>query len=167
MDDDARKPDRDETTAERIDRNWGELLQELRVTQTGVQILFAFLLVLPFQQRFEMLESVDRWMYVAVMTLITMSTVLNLAPVITHRILFAQHKKDQLMQVSDLLAKASFVALGLALLGAIVLVIDVVAGRAWALGVAAGVGSMMLGLWIVLPALILRRPGSEGSKPGY
>lgn len=159
-------PDRNETVAERIDRNWGELLQELRVTQTGVQILFAFLLVLPFQQRFDVLGDAERWLYLVVVLLMTISTSLNLAPVITHRLLFRRHKKDVLLEVSDRLAKWSFISLGLALVGAVALVVDVVVGPAAALGAVAVVALLILGLWVVLPWVLLRQHEGDGT-PRY
>ncbi len=149
--------ERDETPTERADRNWDELLQELRVTQTGVQILFAFLLVLPFQQRFGTLGGPEKALYIAVVLLVTVSTTLNLAPVITHRILFAKHRKEALVTVSNRLAQGSFVTLGLALVGAVVLVIEAVLGGRAAAFTAVGVGLLVLLVWAVLPAWLLRR----------
>lgn len=156
----------EETPAERIHRNWNELLQELRVTQTGVQILFAFLLILPFQQRFDLLDTQERWLYVAVVILITISAVLNLAPVITHRFLFAQHQKDIVVKSSDLIAKLSFITLGLALVGALGLVMDLVAGRTVAYVVVGCIGLLILGVWVIMPT-VLRASQDEDDPPAY
>ena len=153
----AAAAERDETPSERADRNWDELLQELRVTQTGVQILFAFLLVLPFQQRFSMLDQTERVLYIVVVLLITVSTTLNLAPVITHRILFARHRKAVLVEVSDRLARWSFVTLALALVGAVALVVDAVLGRTAGVLVGVGVALLVAVVWGVLPSTLLRR----------
>lgn len=154
---DTTGPGRDESAADRVDRNWNELLQELRVTQTGVQILFAFLLILPFQQRFSELDEFDRRLYVAVVFLITLSTVANLAPVIAHRFLFRRHRKDVLIRTSDRLGKISFLALGLALIGAVALVLDLVVGDQAAMILVAVVGLAIVGLWLVLPSVLLSR----------
>lgn len=159
-------PESAETPAEKIHRNWNELLQELRVTQTGVQILFAFLLILPFQQRFDLLDTPERWLYVVVVILITISTVLNLAPVITHRFLFSQHQKDVIVKSSDVIAKLSFLTLGLALVGALGLVIDLVKGRTVAYVVVGCIGLLILALWVVMPT-VLRARQDEDEPPAY
>src|SRR5215213_2429038 len=82
-----------ETERERINRNWDELLQELRVTQTGVQILTGFLLTLPFQQRFEDLDDYQRDLFLVLVLLAVLTTALIVAPVSLHRILFRKHLK--------------------------------------------------------------------------
>jgi len=155
---------RDETTAERMDRHWNEMLQELRVTQTGVQILFAFLLVLPFQQRFADLNPTSRTIYVVVVCLAALSTALTMAPVITHRFLYAKHKKDVLMTVSHRLTQASFVALGLTLTGALLLVVDMVLDHGTALLIVGAIVAVILVLWVILPLMLLRRRGRQPSN---
>ena len=84
--------DRDETEAQRLDRNWSSLLQELRVAQTGVQLLTGFLLTLPFQQRFTQLDGVMRTVYLVTVACSIGATVLLIAPVSMHRLLFRQHR---------------------------------------------------------------------------
>src|SRR5436190_19904603 len=89
---------RDETPLERWDRNFSELLQELRVAQTGVQVLFAFLLTLPFTNRFERIAGVDRYTYVCTIAAAAAATALLIAPVSYHRLVFRQGRKRQLVQ---------------------------------------------------------------------
>lgn len=162
---DTAKPDRDETPAERLDRKWDELLQELRVTQTGVQILFAFLLVLPFQSRFEeVLEPFDRRLYAVVIVLVTVSTILNLAPVALHRVLFGNHQKDVLVRVSSRFATWSFTTLGLALVGAIWLAMDAVTGLRAGWLVAAATLALVVVLWFVVPLTLKQRHEDTGSS---
>lgn len=147
---------RRETPLERADRNFTELLQELRVTQTGVQLLFAFLLTLAFTARFPSLDDVQRGTYVATLLLAVVAASAFMAPAALHRSLFQRHAKPQIVRVSSRLAIAGLVALALALTGSVLLVVDVSLGRT--AGVVAGAGTFLLhcGLWGVLP-LALRR----------
>src|SRR5689334_12186764 len=94
---------RNETPEQRSDRNWVELLQELRVMQTGVQILTGFLLTVPFQARFETLTSFQRGYYLVLMVLAALTTGLAVAPVALHRALFRRHVKARLVTVGDVL----------------------------------------------------------------
>src|ERR1700733_2217873 len=95
---------RDESEAERLDRNLAELLQELRVAGLGVQVLFGFLLSIPFSTRFVKLSGNDRALYLATLLLATLATVLLLAPVAFHRLLFRRHQKGQLLRVGNVMA---------------------------------------------------------------
>src|SRR5579875_1571606 len=90
---------RDESEAERLDRNFNELLQELRVAQTGVQILFAFLLSIAFQHNFTKLSAEQRDLYIGTLVSAALAAVLIIAPVAAHRLLFRQHRKDTLVEV--------------------------------------------------------------------
>src|ERR1700754_2235831 len=92
--------DRDETEAQRLDRNWSSLLQELRVAQTGVQLLTGFLLILPFQQRFSQLDGTMRTVYLVTVGCSIGATVLLIAPVSMHRLLFRQHRMKTLVTTS-------------------------------------------------------------------
>jgi hypothetical protein len=151
------RAERDETDAERMDRNWNELLQELRVTQTGIQILSGFLMTLPFQQRFTSLTVEQRTLYLVTVGLATLSTGLIVAPVTSHRLLFRQHEKDVLVAASDALAKAGLAVLALTVVGVVALIVSVVAGGS--AGVIAGgatLGFFVL-LWLALPLVLLRR----------
>lgn len=92
---------RQETDAERADRNWDELLQELRVTQTGVQLLSGFLLTLPFQQRFPQIPQRDQVAYLIAFGLALVSTGLLVAPVSAHRLLFRRGAKADLVETAS------------------------------------------------------------------
>jgi O-antigen/teichoic acid export membrane protein len=153
---------RDETATERMDRNWSELLQELRVVETGVQILTGFLLTLPFQQRFTQLTSDQRNLYLVVVACAITATGLLIAPVSYHRVLFRHHEKDRLVGAADTLAKAGLVFLALAICGVALLVFDVVAGATPAIAVAGTAAVFFLTLWLFLPLWLRRsrpRPG--------
>lgn len=163
-DDDAPLPlsrERSETVAQRIDRNWAELLQELRVTQTGVQILTGFLLILPFQARFDILDSGQRVLYLWVVSLALVATVLLLTPVMLHRLLFRRHAKDVLLRVSTHLAVAGLFVLSAAVAGIVWIVWSVVSEPAnswWATGV---VLAVVAALWVALPLVMRRRVSTE------
>ncbi|MFI0543324.1 DUF6328 family protein [Streptomyces sp. WSLK1-3] len=149
---------RNETPLERADRNFGELLQELRVTQTGVQILFAFLLTLAFTQRFPALDTFQRATYVTTLLFAVLAAALFTAPAALHRSLFQRGAKARIVQVSSRLATVGMGVLVLAFTGSVLLVVDVTTGRAG--GLAAGAATLMvcLGLWWLLP-LLVRRAG--------
>src|SRR3954467_14665897 len=103
---DRNQQERDETPTERLDRNWNDLLQELRVVQTGVQLLTGFLLTLPFQQRFASLNSTERGIYLADVSAAVCSTALLIAPVALHRLLFRQHARAEQVSIAHRLAMA-------------------------------------------------------------
>ncbi|WP_244409586.1 DUF6328 family protein [Streptomyces albofaciens] len=151
--------DRNETPLERYDRNFGELLQELRVLQTGVQILFAFLLTLAFTPRFVSLDTTQRAFYVGTLLLAVLATLLLTAPAAVHRVLFRRRAKPLIVEVSARLTAAGMAVLALALAGAVLLVVDVVLGRG--AGVAAGSVTLVTcgGLWALLPRVLGHRNG--------
>src|SRR3978361_547247 len=101
---------RDETDAERYDRNWSELIQELRVAQAGVQALAGFLLTLPFSSRFGDVGQVHRITYLVAFSLAMVTVGLMTAPVALHRFLFGRHEKDVLVHAGDLYAKCGMAA---------------------------------------------------------
>lgn len=144
-------PGRRESAAERADRNFNELLQELRVAQTGVQILFAFLLTLAFQNRFVDISDVQRGVYVTALLLCAVATSLLIAPVALHRRLFRQGRKPEVVDSAARLAQAGLLALFLAVCTAILFVLDVVLARAAALSLTVLVGLDFLVLWYLLP----------------
>jgi len=154
---------RNETPTERLDRHWNELLQELRVSQTGVQVLSGFLLTLPFQNRFAGLDGYERTLYLVTVLLACAATLTLIAPVAVHRALFHRHEKDRLVAASHRLARTGLAALGATVCGVIALVFTVVLGR-WQ-GVALGLALLVLLvlLWGVIP-LRLRRSG-QGRQP--
>jgi hypothetical protein len=128
--------DRDETEAQRLDRNWSSLLQELRVAQTGVQLLTGFLLTLPFQQRFSQLDGVMRTVYLITVACSIGATVLLVAPVSMHRLLFRRHRLKTLVSAAHTYAMVGLMLLGVALAGVAVVIFDTVIGRtvAWVAG---------------------------------
>jgi hypothetical protein len=143
--------DRDETEAQRLDRNWSSLLQELRVAQTGVQLLTGFLLTLPFQARFPQLDTVMRLVYLATVACSIGATVLLVAPVGMHRLLFRRHRMEALVSAAHRYAIAGLMLLGVALSGVAVVIFDTVVGRAGA-WIAGAVTLLSLStLWFALP----------------
>jgi len=150
-----------ETEAERADRNFTDLLQELRVAQTGVQILFAFLLTLPLQSRFEKLDDWEIGTFVAALLLSAGASVCLIAPVAYHRALFARRMKHQVVKVASRFAILGLGLLALAITCAVDLVLDLVLGRTPALLIAAGLAVVLLITWGILP--LAKRYGAEPS----
>src|SRR5690242_4378367 len=93
--------ERDETPTQQLDRNWNELLQELRVAQTGVQLLTGFLLSLPFQQKFSTITDTELGIYLTVVCLSILATGLLLTPVSLHRMVFRLHARRELVSLGD------------------------------------------------------------------
>ena len=120
---------RDESEEERADRNLGELLQELRVAGLGVQVLFGFLLSLPFTNRFSHLSPGQRNLYLGTIVLAAVATALLLGPVAYHRLVFRQGEKERLVRAANVMAIAGLAAVGLAVSAAILLVTDYVLER--------------------------------------
>jgi MFS family permease len=137
---------RDETRAEQDDRNLIELLQELRVAGLGVQVLFGFLLSLPFTSQFQQLDGSDRDLYVACLLLAAVSTALLLAPVAYHRLVFRQGRKEKLVQAANVLAILGLITVGLSISASVLLVAGFVVGY--------GTGSVIAGLVLVMFALL-------------
>ncbi len=156
--------DRNETPTERMDRNWNELLQELRVTQTGVQILTGFLLTVPFQQRFADLDAYQRNLYLELVVLAVVTTGLIVAPVSLHRILFRKRLKRELVTAADRLARAGLATLALVLSGSTMLLFDVVVGRTEGIIAGATVLVALTVLWLVVPLRLARLSG-ESPRP--
>jgi glucan phosphoethanolaminetransferase (alkaline phosphatase superfamily) len=153
------RDDRGESEHQRIDRNYDELLQELRVAQAGVQILFAFLLSIAFQQRFGSISSTQRVIYVITLILTAAATVQLIAPVAIHRLLFRRHRKAELVAVSNVLAITGLTTLMLAVVGGVWLILlevttPVVTGVLTAL-----LGILFVAIWIVVPLWIRGRAG--------
>ncbi|MDT3317384.1 DUF6328 family protein [Microbacterium sp. KSW4-11] len=158
---DAQPDGRDETRDERADRNWNEVLQELRVLQTGTQILTGFLLALAFQPSFGDLESSQRLGYLVLVVLSALSAVVALAPVSVHRILFARRAKPAIVRFGHLCMIGALVLVSALLVGVVTFVFDVVVGGAasWVAGV--GLAVVIAALWLIVPLVTRRR--SEGT----
>jgi hypothetical protein len=149
-----------ETPAERADRNFIELLQELRVAQTGVQILFAFLLAMPLQARFGELDRWQRGVFVAALLSAAIAAATLIAPVAYHRAYFRHRMKDELVHATSRFAVLGLVFLGTTVCCAMGLVLDLVLGRAWALVIAGGFAVALLVVWAVAPITVRRRHGA-------
>ena len=142
---------RTETTGARLDRNFAELLQELRVAQTGVQIIFAFLLSVPFQQRFTVLTHGQRGIYIFTLVTAALSVIFFTAPAAMHRVLFREGVKDFIVRYTALLLSAGLTTLGVTVLGGVVLVLDVLVGPSVAFATGGALAVMALVLWLVIP----------------
>ncbi|CAN5541601.1 DUF6328 family protein [soil metagenome] len=151
-------PERDETETERLDRNWANLLQELRVVQTGVQLLTGLLLTLPFHDRFGDLAPELRIVYLVTVACSVASTVLLASPVATHRLLFRQRRLAQVVSTAHRMTFWGLMLLGVSLVGVVVLVFGTVSGDI--AGVIAGVVALLafLGFWVVLPLTMRDEP---------
>jgi len=148
----AESPDpRDESEAERDDRNLAELLQELRVTGLGVQVLFGFLLSLPFTNRFTKLSQGQRDLYLATLVLAAVATALLLGPVAYHRLVFRRGQKERLVRAASVMAIAGLATVGLAVSAAVLLVTGFVASPLPAALITAFVTCMFGALWFAFP----------------
>lgn len=155
---------RNETEQERLDRNLSELLQELRVALPGVQVLFAFLLAVPFQQGFEEVTEFQKIVYFATLMLTAISATMLISPSAYHRITFRYQQKRRLVYYSNRFAIIGLALLALAMTGAILLVTDYLFSTAAAL-VAAGVALGVFGFfWFAMP-LRRRLKLSAGQEP--
>jgi hypothetical protein len=142
---------RGETELERLDRNWADLLHELRVVQTGVQLLTGFLLTLPFQARFAELGRFQQNVYLVTVAMAVAATGCLIAPVLIHRILFRRHARGTLVSAAHRLALVGTALLGCAIVGVVLLLFDVLRGRTAATIAAAVTLTGLLCLWVVLP----------------
>ena len=145
--------DRDETETERSDRNWTEILQELRVIQTGTQILTGFLLTLAFQSRFTELDNYQIVLYLALVAAAVVATALAVSPVSLHRALFGRRAKRRLVTLSNRLLKVTLLVVALTITGTAMLIFDVVVGRS--AGILAGglAAALAVVLWLIMPTL--------------
>jgi hypothetical protein len=155
---------RNETLDERMDRNWNEILQELRVTQTGTQILTGFLLAIAFQNRFSELDRFQQGTYLLLVLAAVLTTILGLAPVNLHRMLFRQHAKKVVVDVAHILLRLTLAGVGLVLVGTVLLIFDVVLDRRSAVIAAAATGVVLTAI-AVLPQVLRRvRPRDEDGR---
>jgi MFS family permease len=142
---------REESQVQRADRNLGELLQELRVAGLGVQVLFGFLLSLPFTNRFARLSGAQRDLYLATLVLAAVATALLVGPVAYHRLVFRRGQKERLVRAASVMAIGGLAAVALAVSAAVLLVTSYVGG-----GLAAGLITFFVAglfglLWFVFP----------------
>jgi hypothetical protein len=146
-----------ETPQQRANRNLVELLQELRVLQTGVQILLAFLLGMAFTERFTELDDTQKAVYVTTFLLTVASAAVLSTPVALHRGLFHRGAKRRIVDLSTRLTQVGLAFLALALNGAVLLLMDVVLGRTAAIAIASVTAVMFAVLWFLLPWALRRR----------
>jgi hypothetical protein len=152
---------RNETDAERYDRNWSELIQELRVAQTGIQVLAGFLLTIPFSQRFGDIGEGHTAVYLVAFSLAIVTVGLMTAPVALHRFLFGRHKKDTLVRTGAVFAKSGMTAMGLTLVTVVILIFGVVVNDTAGIIAGAVVFVFYTLAWAVLPLSLLRESSEE------
>lgn len=152
--------ERGETELERLDRNWTSLLQELRVVQTGVQLLTGFLLTLPFQARFDVLGGDMRAVFLATVGCSMAATVFLIAPVGLHRLLFRRHRLSVLVSAAHRCAYTGLLLLGLALTGVTVIIFNAVAGSTAGVIAGACASALFAVSWLLVP-LLLRTRGPQ------
>jgi ABC-type multidrug transport system fused ATPase/permease subunit len=148
--------DRDESPDERLDRNWDELLQELRVAQTGVQLLSGFLLTLPFTQLFPGLDHGQKGLYLGLVVLAGLAVGVNLTPIMLHRRVFGDHVKERVVAVGHVLSQVVIAAIAVLIVGTVTLIFSVV--TSWTVAFVAGgsvamVLASLLGVvpWVLEP----------------
>jgi hypothetical protein len=142
---------RGETEKERLDRNLSELLGELRVALPGVQVLFAFLLTVPFSQRFTKVTPFQEKVYFVTLLLTAIASVLLIAPTAHHRIEFRQKDKRHIIKTANQMAIAGLGALALAMVGAVLLITDFLFARETTIVVSALAFAMFAIVWYALP----------------
>ena len=141
------------------------MLQELRVAQTGVQVLTGFLLTVPFSQRFGDLDTVQRTAYLVVVSSSILAAGLLIAPVAFHRVLFGRHEKEWLVEAANVSARAGLTALGVTMSGVMFLVFDVVLGRTASVVATSITVVVLAGLWLLLPLVGVEVESDSG--PGH
>lgn len=148
---------RNEDEADRLDRHWQELLQELRVAQTGVQILFAFLLVVAFSGPFQESGLYTHTVFAVTLVVTAMATALLIGPVSVHRLIYRRQLRDELIRIAARMAMWGLFFMLLAVVGGLLLALDVVLSRTATIAVVAGVAVWFIVLWYVIPMAVRRR----------
>lgn len=151
---------RDEDQADRYDRHWNELLQELRITQTGVQILFAFLLTIAFTTPFRDSDEFTHDLFAVTIAVAAMSMALVIAPVSFHRIVFRKRIRDKMIPMASKMTAGGLFLLMLAVCGGLLLALDVVLDRRLAIGVSVVVLLWFVTFWYVIPGRVRARSAS-------
>ena len=140
-----------ESKDERLDRELIELLNELRVALPGVQVLFAFLLTVPFSQRFGQLTTMQRNAYFATFIAAALASLFLIAPTAYHRLRWREHDKEQLLQTSNREAIAGTIFLALAITGTVFVITDILFGVGWAALLASAIAGVLIWYWYGLP----------------
>ena len=147
---------RDETEDERLDRKFNDLLQELRVMQTGAQLTAGFLLTLPFQSSFQDLDDFATGLYLVLVLLAAVATTLVMGPVAIHRRLSGHHIKERIVASAHRIVYAVLTCVALLVTGMVMLIFDVVLDRTYAVVAAAGIAALALALLVLLPLGLVR-----------
>jgi hypothetical protein len=153
------RPNEDE--GERLDRHWNELLQELRLAQTGTQILFAFLLSIAFTNRFQDADRYTHVIFACTLVASALAMGLFLAPVSFHRIVFQKHLRDRMIPLADRMARGGLILLLVAISGGVLLALDVVVSRPIALTIVGLVFVWFISFWYILPSWIRRSASGQ------
>jgi hypothetical protein len=152
-----------ETEQERVDRNLGQLMEGLRVAMPGVQVLFAFLLTVPFQSRFEELSTFQERVYFVTLLAAAAASALFIAPTAYHRLLFRLGEKERLVFLATKLVIAGLAALAVAMVGSVLLITDLLFTPATVVLVIVPVAALFAGLWFAWPLWRRRSRGSDGA----
>lgn len=148
---------RDESEEERADRKWEDLLQELRVMQTGAQLIAGFLLTLPFQSTFDDLDGFQTGLYLVLVLVATVTTALVMGPVAIHRRLSGRHVKAHLVAVAHRFIWGVLACIAVLVTGIVMFIFDVVVGRGAALAASAAMAVLLVGLLVALPWRLVER----------
>ncbi|MFC7532139.1 DUF6328 family protein [Actinoplanes sp. GCM10030250] len=146
-----RKDQSHETEKQRWDRNFADLLQELRVAQTGVQILFAFLLTLPFSSGFPQATNFQKDVYIVALISAAFATALIISPVAFHRALFRQGRKPELVRYAHKVASAGLAFMLVSMVSSVLLITDYVLDWKWAIPLTVATALWFLFYWAALP----------------
>lgn len=153
---------RHETPLERLDRNWADLLQELRVLLVGVQLLTGFLLTLPFQGKFTELSTAYHVVYLATVACCVVATAFLQAPVSVHRALFRRHLRAETVSIAHRLSIAGIFFLACAITGVAYLIFAVVVTTGGGIAAAAVAIAVLGSLWLILPRVLRRHEDASG-----
>lgn len=148
--------ERNETDAEKLDRNWNDMLQELRVVQTGVQLLSGFLLTLPFTERFQRIDVWQERLYLALVLTAGLAIGATLTPIMVHRRVFGEKVKHRVVATGHAFLQVVMVLLALIIVGISTLIFSVVLGWEAAIVVAIAVGAVLTALLVVVPLTVAR-----------
>lgn len=158
-------PPEDESAAERLNRNLDDALNEIRVAMPGVQVLFGFLLAVPFQSRFADVTDLQRGIYIFTLLCSGVASACFIAPTAFHRLLFRHGDKEYLVFFATRVTVAGLIALAAAMNGAVLLITDVVFDTAAAIVAAGAMATVYVGLWFAVP-LSRRRVASSRAREG-
>lgn len=156
-------PERGESHKERVDRELGELLQGLRVAVTGVQVLFAFLLTLPFQAGFSKVDALGHWLFFIALMSAAFASVCFITPASQHRLIFRTGLKERMVHRANALGVAGAVFLLIAMTSAVALVTETVI-NSWPAALFGAAVALTAGwFWLAQPIVDLYRTGGDAS----